>query len=184
MKITQTEIPGVIILEPKVFQDDRGFFMETYQQQKYLEAGINTSFVQDNLSFSQKNTLRGLHYQYPHGQAKLVQVLQGSALDVAVDIRHGSPTFGKWVSVELTENNNRQFFIPAGFAHGFVVLNDTALFSYKCSDYYSPSDEKGIVYSDPHLDINWPKSEFILSDKDKTYPCLQEIALKDLPKFA
>ena len=141
MKIVKTEIPGVIILEPKVFQDGRGLFMETYQKQKYKEAGITASFVQDNLSVSQKNTLRGLHYQYPKGQAKLVQVLQGSVLDVAVDIRRGSPSFGRCVSVELNDVNKKQLFIPSGFAHGFIVLTDTALFNYKCSNYYSPADE-------------------------------------------
>jgi dTDP-4-dehydrorhamnose 3,5-epimerase len=184
MKIVKTEIPGVIILEPKVFQDDRGFFMETYQKQKYAEAGITTTFVQDNYSFSQKNTLRGLHYQYPHAQAKLVQVLQGSVLDIAVDIRRGSPTFGKWISIELTENNNKQFFIPAGFAHGFVVLSETATFTYKCSDFYSPADEKGILFSDSELDIDWPQEKFILSEKDREYPCLRLIPPEHLPEYA
>jgi len=184
MKIVKTEIPGIIILEPKVFQDDRGFFMETYQKQKYEEAGITATFVQDNYSFSQKNTLRGLHYQYPHGQAKLVQVIQGSVLDVAVDIRRGSPTFGKSISVELTDKNNRQLFIPVGFAHGFVVLSETATFTYKCSDFYSPADEKGVLFSDPELDINWPQEEFLLSEKDREYPCLRMIPSEHLPEYA
>ncbi len=183
MKVIQTEIPGVLILEPQVFKDGRGFFMETYQKRKYEEAGITTSFVQDNLSFSTKNTLRGLHYQYPHGQAKLVQVLQGSVLDVAVDIRRGSPSFGKWVSVELSDTNKRQFFIPSGFAHGFIVLTETATFNYKCSDFYSPADEQGIIFSDSDLDIHWPSGEYILSEKDTQYPRLHDISEEHLPEY-
>jgi dTDP-4-dehydrorhamnose 3,5-epimerase len=183
MKIVKTEIPGVIILEPKVFQDGRGLFMETYQKQKYKEAGITASFVQDNLSVSQKNTLRGLHYQYPKGQAKLVQVLQGSVLDVAVDIRRGSPSFGRCVSVELNDVNKKQLFIPSGFAHGFIVLTDTALFNYKCSNYYSPADEKGVIFSDPDLAIKWPPGDYILSEKDTRYPRLHDIAEENLPEY-
>lgn len=183
MQIIETELPGVLILEPKVFKDDRGFFMETYHKQKYEKAGITTSFVQDNLSFSQKNTLRGLHYQYPHGQAKLVQVLQGSVLDIAVDIRRGSPSFGKWMSVELSGNNKKQLFIPSGFAHGFMVLSETATFIYKCSDLYSPADEKGIIFSDPDLDIDWPSGEYILSEKDTHYPLLHDISEQNLPEY-
>jgi len=183
MKVIETEIPGVLILEPKVFKDGRGFFMETYQKQKYEAAGIITSFVQDNVSFSQKNTFRGLHYQYPHGQAKLVQTLQGSVLDVAVDIRRGSPSFGKWVSVELNDNNKRQLFIPSGFAHGFIVLTETAIFNYKCSDFYSPPDEKGIIFSDPDLGINLPSGEYILSEKDTQYPRLHDISEEHLPEY-
>ena len=183
MKVIETEIPGVLILEPQVFKDGRGFFMETYQKQKYEKAGITASFVQDNLSFSQKNTLRGLHYQYPHGQENLVQVLQGSVLDVAVDIRRGSPSFGKWVSVELSDTNKRQFFIPSGYAHGFIVLTETATFNYKCSDFYSPADEQGIIFSDPDLDIHWPSGEYILSEKDTQYPCLHDISEEHLHEY-
>ncbi len=183
MKIIKTELPGVLIIEPKVFKDDRGFFMETFHKQKYEEAGITSSFVQDNLSLSQKNTLRGLHYQHPHGQAKLVQVLQGSVLDIAVDIRRGSPSFGKWISIELNDSNKRQLFIPSGFAHGFLVLAETATFNYKCSDLYSPADEKGVLFSDPDLGITWPQVDYILSEKDTQYPPLCDIPEDHLPKY-
>jgi dTDP-4-dehydrorhamnose 3,5-epimerase len=184
MKVIKTEIPGLLLLEPKVYEDNRGFFMESYQEDRYKDSGITESFVQDNLSFSQKNTLRGLHYQYPkHGQAKLVQVLQGAVYDVAVDIRQGSPAFGKWLGFELSESNKRQLFIPSGFAHGFLVLSETALFTYKCSELYSPVDEKGILYSDPVLGIQWPKGDYILSDKDLKYPRLGEIPTESLPEY-
>ncbi len=183
MKLIETELPGVLILEPRVFEDSRGFFMQTYQHEQYVEAGINCTFVQDNMSVSCRHTLRGLHYQEPHGQAKLVQVLEGAVYDVVVDIRLGSPTFGKWLGVELSAQNNRQLFIPAGFAHGFVVMSERAIFVYKCSDYYAPNAEGGIIFSDPDLAISWPGHGFQLSDKDKLYRRLQDIPVGQLPKY-
>ncbi|MBU4262348.1 MAG: dTDP-4-dehydrorhamnose 3,5-epimerase [Proteobacteria bacterium] len=183
MNVIETQLSGVLILEPRVFDDNRGFFMETFHKEKYEQIGIKVEFVQDNFSFSQKNTLRGLHFQHPHGQAKLVQVFQGAVFDVAVDIRLGSPTFGKWVGVELSAANKRQIFIPAGFAHGFVVLSDTASFVYKCSDFYSPDCERGIIFSDPQLAIRWPGGNFLLSPKDQQYPALQDISPGDLPSY-
>ena len=183
MNVTETELSGVVILEPRVFEDQRGFFMETFHREKYAQAGLTTAFVQDNFSFSQKNTLRGLHYQLPHGQAKLVQVFQGTVFDVVVDIRVGSPTFGKWTGVELSEANRRQIFIPAGFAHGFVVLSDTAIFVYKCSDFYFPDCEAGILFSDPGLAIDWPGDNYLLSPKDREYPALQDISPENLPRY-
>lgn len=183
MKVIETALSGVLILEPRVFEDSRGFFMQTYQQEQYVEAGIDCTFVQDNLSVSSRQTLRGLHYQEPHGQAKLVQVIEGTVYDVAVDIRVGSPTFGKWLGVELSAQNKRQLFIPAGFAHGFVVVSERATFSYKCSAYYAPAAEGGIIFSDPDLAISWPGHDFQLSDKDKLYPCLKDISVDRLPKY-
>lgn len=184
MNVIKTDLSGIVILEPKVFEDDRGYFMETFQKQHYGKAGIEVEFVQDNLSFSSRNTLRGLHYQFPNGQAKLVQVVQGKVFDVAVDIRVGSPTFGKWAGVELSDKNNRQLFVPEGFAHGFVVLSETAMFVYKCSNYYSPADEGGIIFSDPLINISWPGDDFILSPKDQVYPCLSDIDPGRLPQYA
>ncbi len=174
MKIITTSLDGVIIIEPKVFADNRGFFMETYHQRRYNDSGINRIFVQDNLSFSVKGTLRGLHFQVRHPQAKLVQAITGEIFDVAVDIRRDSPTFGKWVGVRLSEQNKRQLFIPEGFAHGFCVLSETALFSYKCSEVYAPGDEGGVLWSDPEIGIEWPVEHPIISDKDKKYQRLSE----------
>ncbi len=169
MKIIKTLLEGVFIIEPKVFRDSRGFFMETYNQNRYRESGIHRIFVQDNLSCSVKGTLRGLHFQVKHPQAKLVQVITGEIFDVAVDIRPDSPTFGKWAGVYLSDQNRRQLFIPEGFAHGFCVLSETAHFLYKCSDFYAPEDEGGIIWSDPEIGINWPVNNPIISDKDKEY---------------
>ncbi|OKY75612.1 MAG: dTDP-4-dehydrorhamnose 3,5-epimerase [Desulfobulbaceae bacterium DB1] len=183
MHVIETELSGVVILEPRVFEDNRGFFMETYHKEKYEKAGITVAFVQDNFSFSRKNSLRGLHYQHPHGQAKLVHVAQGAVFDVAVDIRIGSPTFGKWIGVELSAANKRQIFIPPGFAHGFVVLSDTASFVYKCSDFYFPDCEGGIIFSDPQLAISWPGDNFLLSSKDQQFPVLQDIFPGNLPRY-
>ncbi len=182
MKQIQTTLQGVWIIEPTAYEDQRGFFMETYHQARYRDAGIGPDFVQDNLSFSVAQTLRGLHYQHPHGQAKLVQVLQGAIYDVAVDIRRRSPTFGRWVAVELSAENRRQLFIPQGFAHGFCVLSRQAVVIYKCSDFYDPGCERGILWSDPGLAIPWPVQDPILSDKDSRYPCLSEIPAAHLPE--
>jgi dTDP-4-dehydrorhamnose 3,5-epimerase len=183
MKVAPTEIPDVLLIEPAVFGDSRGFFFETYHRNRYREAGIRTDFVQDNLSYSQKNVLRGLHYQLPHPQAKLVYVLEGEVLDVVIDIRRGSPTFGKFISQILSSENKIQLFIPEGFAHGFFVISETALFMYKCSDYYNPSAEKGILFSDPRINIAWPQGHPILSDKDAKFPLLEELSDDDLPIY-
>lgn len=175
MKLLSNSLNGVLLLQPNVFEDDRGYFMETYQLSRYQELGITCTFVQDNLSHSVRGTLRGLHYQYPNAQAKLVQVVEGQVFDVAVDIRHESPTFGQWTSAILSDQNKHQFFIPEGFAHGFCVLSETAIFQYKCSDYYSPISEKGLLWSDPGLAIEWPLKDPILSEKDKSFPTLKEM---------
>lgn len=175
MNIITTSIEGILIIEPGVFPDKRGFFMETYNQKKYVQANIHTTFVQDNLSFSVRNTLRGLHFQIRHPQAKLVQVITGEIFDVAVDIRPGSETFGKWIGTRLSDQNRRQLFIPEGFAHGFCVLSETAHFLYKCSDFYVPDDEGGIAWSDPDIGIDWPVENPIISVKDSQYPMLSEL---------
>ncbi len=183
MKVSPTAIPDVLLIEPAVFGDSRGFFLETYHGTRYRENGIPSDFVQDNLSFSQKNVLRGLHYQWPHPQAKLVQVLEGEVLDVAVDIRRGSPTFGESVHRVLSSDNKHQLFIPKGFAHGFFVMSETALFMYKCSGYYNQSAEKGILYSDPDLAIDWPDGTPTLSAKDAVFPRLKDLPEEDLPPY-
>ena len=172
MKITETKLKGVTIIEPQVFGDERGFFLESYQKARYIEAGIPLEFVQDNHSRSSKGVLRGLHFQKTKPQGKLVRVTDGLVLDVAADINPQSPTFGQHIAVELSGLNHKQLYVPPGYAHGFVVLSDTADFQYKCTDYYDPSDEGGIIWNDPTLDINWQLdvlggSELKLSDKDK-----------------
>lgn len=188
MKVIPTEHPEVLVLEPRVFEDARGFFFESFSERHMAEAGIHIKFVQDNHSKSQKGTLRGLHYQINHAQTKLCRVIQGTVLDVAVDVRRGSPRFGQWVSVELTAENKRQIFVPQGFAHGFVVLSETAEFLYKCDDFYSPPDERGIAWDDPELNIDWKLKEYgigepIMSGKDKVLPALAKVKVEDLPVF-
>jgi dTDP-4-dehydrorhamnose 3,5-epimerase len=183
MNIVPTALEGVLILEPRVFGDPRGYFMETYQRRRYLEAGIRDEFVQDNLSYSCRHTIRGLHFQHPCGQDKLVQVVEGEIFDVAVDVRYGSPTFGRSVAVALSAADHRQLFIPRGFAHGFCVLSPTALFMYKCSDYYAPEHEVGIAWDDPDLGIAWPTVDPLLSDKDRRYPRLRDVATELLPRY-
>ncbi len=175
MRVTETKLPGVLILEPQVFGDERGFFMETYEAKRYAKVGIEAPFVQDNLSFSQRGVLRGLHFQNPHGQGKLVSVLQGEVFDVAVDIRLGSATFGQWTGSTLSSENKRQFWVPPGFAHGFCVTSETALFSYKCTDFYAPEHEGSIRWNDPQINISWPVQEPQLSDKDQQAPLLKDI---------
>lgn len=173
MKFTPTSIPDVVIIEPQVWKDDRGYFYESYNQKLFSEAGIDTSFVQDNQSFSQRGTLRGLHGQAePFAQGKLVRVIQGKVLDVAVDIRKGSPTYGKHVSVELSGENFRMLWIPAGFLHGFATLEDQTIFTYKVNNLYSKASEIGVRWNDPDLDIDWTLAdeEVILSQKDKELP--------------
>ena len=178
MEVIKTPIEGLLIIEPRVFEDARGFFEETYNEQRYRDAGIDVRFVQDNLSKSCYGVVRGLHFQRPpYSQAKLVSCIVGSVLDVAVDLRKDSPTFGQHVAVEISDKNHRQFFIPKGFAHGFSVLSEHALFSYKCDELYHPEADGGILLSDPALGIDWriPESERILSEKDKKHPLLAEL---------
>lgn len=183
MNVISTGLDGVILLEPIVHGDNRGFFLESYQKQRYKEAGIDVDFVQDNISFSVRHTLRGLHYQYPSGQAKLVQAMSGEIFDVAVDIRTGSPSFGKYAGVVLSSENRRQLFIPEGFAHGFCVLSETALFMYKCSEYYSPKDEGGIIWDDPEIGIEWPVETPLLSQRDQDFKRLSSVDSELLPPY-
>jgi dTDP-4-dehydrorhamnose 3,5-epimerase len=175
MKIIETPIKDLLIIEPQVFGDDRGYFFESFNQKKFVDSGLNYKFVQDNESMSRYGVLRGLHYQLnPYSQTKLVRVIQGNVFDVAVDIRKESPTFGKWFGVELSAENKRQFLIPQGFAHGFVVLSDTALFQYKCDSYYNPELERGIIFNDPIINIDWKikEKDIHLSKKDSELPLL------------
>lgn len=174
MRIIETKLPGVLILEPTVYPDRRGYFYESYNYARYREHGIEDMFVQDNHSRSARNTLRGLHYQLMPGQAKLVRVAAGEVWDVAVDIRRGSPTYGEWVGVTLSAENHRQLYIPVGFAHGFCVTSPVAEFLYKVTSYYAPQLERGIAWDDPALAIDWPVSHPTLSDRDKTHPPLQD----------
>jgi dTDP-4-dehydrorhamnose 3,5-epimerase len=183
LRISETKIPGVLVFEPAVFSDDRGLFLETWSRQRYHDAGISAAFVQDNVSVSKKGTLRGLHYQHPQGQGKLVQVLNGLVFDVAVDIRLGSDTFGRSVSVTLSDSNHKQMYIPPGFAHGFCAMSDTAVFSYKCTNYYNASAEGGVLWNDPDLDINWPIDNPVLSTKDARYSRLKDIPQELLPRY-
>lgn len=174
---TKTSIDGVIIIEPTVFGDERGYFMETYQKEEFKQLGLDVDFVQDNQSSSHKGVLRGLHFQYTQPQGKLVRVISGEVFDVAVDLRKDSPTYGKWEGVTLSAENKKQFYIPPGFAHGFVVLSDSAEFTYKCTDYYKADDEGGIQWDDPEIGINWPIDdidEIILSEKDKKWKPLSQ----------
>ena len=184
MQIKTTSLPGVLLIKPRIFHDDRGRFFESFQAKRYAEHGVMLNFVQDNISYSQKGTLRGLHYQLLNPQGKLVSVLQGKVLDVAVDIRFGSPTFGCYFACELSDENHNQLYIPPGFAHGFYVLSEEVCFHYKCTDYYQPQDERGIAWNDPALDIPWPFSEPpVLSPKDKLYVPLQETPIEQLPRM-
>lgn len=182
MNVIKTDIEGVVVIEPQVFGDERGYFFESFNAERFLaETGIDVAFVQDNESRSKRGVLRGLHFQRePYAQAKLVRVVQGRVIDVAVDIRPGSPTFGKYVATELSGENHRQMFIPKGFAHGYVVLEDDTVFQYKCDEYYHPESEAGIAWNDPQIGIEWPLSEdeIILSDKDRKH-----LTLKELCKF-
>ena len=178
MKISHSKLKGCVIIEPRVFGDERGFFLETFQAARYKqEAGIDLPFVQDNHSRSARGVLRGLHFQKTKPQGKLVRVVRGEVYDVAVDIRKGSATFGEWEGVILSEENKKQFWVPPGFAHGFVVLSDTADFEYKCTDYYDPSDEGSILWSDPDLDIPWPIANPVLSTKDESAKRLVDLRL-------
>lgn len=172
----KTELDGVVIVEPTVFGDERGYFMETYQKEEFAAAGIDREFVQDNQSKSTRGVLRGLHFQKEHTQGKLVRVVSGEVFDVAVDCRPNSKTFGKWTGVILSAENKRQFYVPEGFAHGFLVLSDEAEFTYKCTDYYTPAAEGGIPYNDPTVNVQWPDCgcEYKLSAKDKEHAAFSE----------
>ncbi|MBR1958436.1 MAG: dTDP-4-dehydrorhamnose 3,5-epimerase [Tidjanibacter sp.] len=179
MNVIRTDIEGVLVIEPQVFGDERGYFFESFNAERFLaQTGLRVEFVQDNESSSKRGVLRGLHFQRePYAQAKLVRVVQGRVIDVAVDIRPGSPTFGKYVATELSGENHRQMFIPKGFAHGYVVLEDDTVFQYKCDEYYHPESEAGIAWNDPQIGIEWPLSEdeIILSDKDRKHLTLKEL---------
>jgi dTDP-4-dehydrorhamnose 3,5-epimerase len=181
VKVTPTELPGVLLVEPRVFGDARGFFLETFHAERYAGAGIVGPFVQDNLSRSVKHTLRGLHFQEPQPQGKLVHVLRGAVWDVAVDVRNGSPHFGAWVGLELSEDNRRQLWIPPGFAHGFCVLSDSADFFYKCTDFYAPESERCVRWNDPAIGIRWPVRSPRLSAKDAVAPALADSSV--LPDY-
>ncbi|WP_373687547.1 dTDP-4-dehydrorhamnose 3,5-epimerase [Clostridium estertheticum] len=176
----ETKIDGVYIIEPKVFGDNRGYFMETYNKNDFFEAGLTMEFVQDNESKSKKGVLRGLHFQTKHTQGKLVRVTKGQVFDVAVDLRKGSSTFGKWEGVILTDENKKQFYVPEGFAHGFLVLSDEAVFNYKCTDYYAPKYDSGVLWNDEDIAIEWPLDgidEILLSDKDKIQKGLKDLEI-------
>jgi dTDP-4-dehydrorhamnose 3,5-epimerase len=183
MQRLETALPSVYELCPRLHRDARGFFIETYHRQHFFEAGITDLFVQDNHSRSTRGTLRGLHYQLRHPQAKLCRVVEGEALDIAVDIRRGSPHFGKWTGVVLSDKAHNQLYIPAGFAHGFLALSDVVQFLYKCSDFYDPADEHGIAWNDPHLKISWGIDNPVLSERDAKFPHLEGIPAELLPDF-
>jgi dTDP-4-dehydrorhamnose 3,5-epimerase len=176
MNVIKTKLKDCVIIEPKVFGDERGFFLETFQAERYADlAGISLSFVQDNHSRSSRGVLRGLHFQKTKPQGKLVRVVRGEVYDVAVDVRQGSPTYGQWEAVILSEENKTQFWVPPGFAHGFLVLSETADFEYKCTDYYDPSDEGSLLWNDPDLNIPWPMDNPKLSEKDANAPLLADL---------
>ena len=183
MNVVETSLPGVLIVEPDVFGDERGFFMETWNGECYEDAGLPGRFVQDNLSYSARGVLRGLHFQNPRPQGKLVSVLRGEVFDVAVDIRVGSPTFGEWTGVTLSAENKRQFYVPPDFAHGFLVTGEDALFFYKCTDYYAPSAEGIVLWNDPDIGIEWPTDAPTLSERDGKAPPLREIPEVSLPRY-
>jgi dTDP-4-dehydrorhamnose 3,5-epimerase len=179
-----TAIPEVKLIKPRVFPDSRGFFQQSYHERQYQEAGIDIRFVQDNWSRSAKGILRGLHYQLEHAQSKLVSVIRGEVFDVVVDIRRGSPTFGRWIGETLSDKNHYQLFIPKGFAHGFCVLSEEVDLLYKCDDFYAPGDEYGIRWDDPGIGIEWPAEDFCLSEKDEILPCLNCVPVEKLPRYS
>lgn len=184
MKVDRTKLPGVMLIEPDVFGDDRGFFLEAWSARRYAELGVDETFVQDNLSKSSRGVLRGLHLQHPFGQGKLVQVIVGEVFDVAVDVRRGSATFGQWVGATLSGTNHRQIYIPPGFAHGFYVTSETAVFAYKCTEAYHRESELGVIWNDPDVGIEWPlQGDPSLSEKDAAFPKLADIDPAVLPDF-
>jgi dTDP-4-dehydrorhamnose 3,5-epimerase len=184
MDVVDLAVPEVKLIKPRVFPDDRGFFLQSYHEQQYRDAGIDISFVQDNHSRSSCGVLRGLHYQLEHAQDKLISVVRGQVFDVAVDIRRGSPTFGKWVGEILSDENHHQMYVPKGFAHGFCVMSDEVDLLYKCSDFYAPGDEYGICWDDPEIGIEWPLGDVILSGKDAMLPRLTEVSSALLPELS
>jgi dTDP-4-dehydrorhamnose 3,5-epimerase len=183
MQIVPTELPGVLVVEPRVFGDSRGAFWESFRAERFAAAGLPVDFPQDNVSISSRDVLRGLHLQHPHGQGKLVSVLGGEIFDVAVDVRVGSPTFARWVGVTLSLDNRRQLWIPPGFAHGFCVLSPRAVFHYKCTDVYHQASELGVAWDDPDIGVDWPLAAPLLSEKDARHPRLAEIPKDRLPTF-
>ena len=183
MNTKQAHIDGLIIIDPVIHKDSRGMFWEAWQAERYAEHGIDDTFVQDNISYSRRDVLRGLHFQQPYGQGKLVQVLEGEVLDIAVDLRFGSPTFGQWVAVLLSSKNRRQMYIPEGFAHGFCVTSEEALFSYKCTRYYNPDTEHGLLWNDPAINIQWPTDSPLISEKDAQAKMLSEYGKDELPQY-
>lgn len=183
MNVVATDLPGVVVIEPAVFGDARGFFLESWNKARYAEVGIAVDFVQDNVSLSQRGVLRGLHFQNPNTQGKLVYVLQGEVFDVAVDIRVGSPTFGRWVGQTLSGDNKRQMYVPPGFAHGFCVVSEQALFAYKCTDVYNPAAEGSVRWDDPAIGIAWPITDPSLSGKDRAAPTLNDWPMARLPVY-
>jgi len=184
MNVVETDLPGVLLLEPRIFGDERGWFFESWQQERYAELGIGGPFVQDNQAYSRRGTLRGLHIQNPYGQGKLVQVIHGEVFDVAVDARRGSPTFGRWYGARLTGDNKHQLWIPPGFLHGYLVTSDDALFSYKCTDYYHPETQFSVRWNDPDVGIDWPvEGTPLLSERDRDAPLLRDIAADRLPVY-
>lgn len=184
MKVTETAIPGVLIVEPRVFGDERGWFLESWQCRRYADHGIPRDMVQDNQAYSRHGVLRGLHIQHPHAQGKLVQVLRGEVFDVAVDVRRGSPWFGRWIGVLLSGENRRQFWVPPGFAHGYYVTGDDALFTYKCTDFYHPENEISVAWDDPAIGIEWPLTgDPVLSEKDRQAVPLGRVQADRLPVF-
>jgi dTDP-4-dehydrorhamnose 3,5-epimerase len=185
MEVHNTELPEVLVVEPKVFPDQRGFFLETFNEPRYRDAGIAGPFVQDNMTWTRKGVLRGMHYQLKYPQGKLVAAIHGEIFDVAVDIRRGSPTFGKWVGVTLNDENRRQIWVPPGFAHGYCVLSDYAYVTYKCSDVYHPEDDYHLSWNDPAIAIDWPVAEPVLSEKDRVNRTLADLDAGDLlPRYA
>ena len=184
MKRIETDLPGCLILEPRVFGDERGFFYESWNQARFADAGLDVRFVQGNVSSSVRGVLRGLHYQWPNPQGKLVSVLEGEVCDVAVDIRRGSPTFGRWTAVMLTAENKRHFWIPEGFAHGFAVVSERAVFTYQCTAAYDGAADASIRWDDAAFGIDWPIAEPLLSDKDARAPFLADISPERLPEYA
>lgn len=183
MRLIETALKDVVIVEPDVHHDHRGCFMELYHRKRYEDFGLTREFVQDNVTVSNRHTLRGLHFQVTQPQAKLVQVLDGEVYDVVVDVRRGSPDFGRWVSVTLSGENRRQLFIPEGYAHGFCVVSESAIVHYKCSAFYNPHDEQGVLWADTWLDISWPVQNPVLSEKDKSNPPLKQILVERLPVY-
>lgn len=184
MKIIETDLPGCVVIEPRVFGDDRGFFFESFNRDKLAEHGLTPNFVQGNVSSSSRGVLRGLHYQWPRPQGKYVSVVEGEVWDVAVDIRRGSPHFGRWTAVLLSAENKRHFWIPEGFAHGFVVLSERAVFTYLCTETYDAAADAGIRWNDAKLAIDWPVTDVSLSDKDARAPFLDEVPAERLPVYA